>query len=70
LRPSIGCIRKRYHPQWTPYDRLLQAEIVPATAKDKLREISASLDPLKLLEEMRAMLACLAALADGEARRP
>ena len=36
-------------------------------AKIKLREISADLDPLKLLEEMRAVQAYLAALADGEA---
>ena len=36
-------------------------------AKIKLSEISADLDPLKLLEEMRAVQAYLAALADGEA---
>jgi hypothetical protein len=60
-------VTKRYHPPQTPCDRLLQAESVPAVAKDKLREISAALDPLKLLEEMRAVQAYLAALADGEA---
>jgi hypothetical protein len=32
----------------------------------KLREIAGALDPLKLLEEMRAMQAHLTALADGE----
>ena len=36
-------------------------------AKIKLSEIVANLDPLKLLEEMRALQAYLAALADGEA---
>jgi hypothetical protein len=60
-------VTKRYHPPQTPCARLLHAESVPAIAKDKLREISAALDPLKLLEEMRAVQAYLAALADGEA---
>jgi hypothetical protein len=60
-------VTKRYHPPLTPCDRLLQAESVPAATKDKLREISAELDPLKLLEEMRAVQAYLTALADGEA---
>jgi hypothetical protein len=60
-------VTKRYHPPQTPCDRLLHAESLPAIAKDKLREISAALDPLKLLEEMRAVQAYLAALADGEA---
>ncbi len=60
-------VSKRYHPPQTPCERLLQAESVPMAAKIKLREISADLDPLKLLEEMRAVQAYLAALADGEA---
>src|SRR5580700_3512053 len=59
-------VTKRYHPPLTPCDRLLQTEGVPAATKDKLREISAQLDPLKLLEEMRAVQAYLTALADGE----
>lgn len=58
---------KRYHPPQTPCERLLQAEIIPTGAKNKLREIAATLDPLKLLEEIRAVQAYLAALADGEA---
>jgi Integrase core domain len=57
---------KRYHPPQTPCERLLQAESIPMAAKNTLREISAELDPLKLLEEMRAVQAYLAALADGE----
>lgn len=63
-------VAKRYHPPQTPCDRLLQAETIPTAAKDKLREIAAELDPLKLLEEMRAVQAYLAALADGEAPPP
>jgi hypothetical protein len=59
-------VSKRYHPPQTPCDRLLQAESTPETAKIKLREIVGALDPLKLLEEMRAMQAHLTVLADGE----
>jgi len=59
-------VSKRYHPPQTPCERLLQAESMPMAVKNKLREIAAELDPLKLLEEMRAVQAYLAALADGE----
>jgi hypothetical protein len=59
-------VSKRYHPPQTPCDRLLQAESTPEAAKMKLHEISGALDPLKLLEEMRAMQAHLTVLADGE----
>ena len=59
-------VSKRYHPPQTPCERLLRAESIPMAAKDTLREISAELDPLKLLEEMRAVQAYLAALADGD----
>ena len=59
-------VMKRYHPPLTPCDRLLQADSIPPAAKEKLREASVQLDPLKLLEEMRAVQAYLTALADGE----
>ena len=59
-------VSKRYHPPQTPCERLLRDESIPTAAKEKLREIAGSLDPLKLLEEMRAVQAYLAALADGE----
>ncbi|MGH8291590.1 MAG: integrase catalytic domain-containing protein [Steroidobacteraceae bacterium] len=60
-------VSKRYHPPQTPCERLLQAESLPEAAKAKLREVAGALDPLKLLEEMRAVQAYLVALADGEA---
>ena len=63
-------VTKRYHPPQTPCERLLQADSIPMDAKSKLREISAKLDPLKLLEEMRAVQAYLAALADGDTPPP
>jgi hypothetical protein len=59
-------VSKRYHPPQTPCDRLLQAESIPEATKDKLREVVSTLDPLKLLEEIRAVQAHLVALADGE----
>src|SRR5690606_32322798 len=59
-------VSKRYHAPQTPCERLLQAANIRATTTEKLREITAQLDPLKLLEEMRAVQAYLAALVDGE----
>jgi hypothetical protein len=58
-------VSKRYHPPQTPCERLLQAEL-PENAKIQLRKVAAALDPLQLLEEIRAMQAHLIALADGE----
>jgi len=63
-------VTKRYHPPQTPCERLLQSDSIPMAAKSKLREISAELDPLKLLEEMRAVQAYLAALSDGKTLPP
>lgn len=44
----------------------MQAESLPEAAKVKLREVASVLDPLKLLEEIRAVQAHLVILADGE----
>src|SRR5258707_3670785 len=59
-------VSKRYHPPQTPCERLLLAESLPEVAKTKLREVANALDPLKLLEEIRAVQAHLVMLADGE----
>jgi hypothetical protein len=59
-------VSRRYYPPQTPCERLLHTEGIPETAKAKLREVAAALDPLRLLEEMRAVQAHLTALADGE----
>jgi len=59
-------VSKRYYPPQTPCERLLQAGCIPEGAKARLREVAGALDPLKLLEEMRAVQAHLTALADGE----
>lgn len=63
-------VSKRFHPPQTPCERLLRAEDTPTAVQDKLREIAVGLDPLKLLEEIRAVQAHLAALADGETPLP
>jgi hypothetical protein len=59
-------VSKRYHPPQTPCERLLQAESIPEATKVKLREVAGALDPLRLLEEIRAVQAHLTALADGD----
>jgi len=58
-------VSKRYHPPETPYERLLQAETLSDAIKAKLREVSIALDPLKLLEEVRATQSHLVVLANG-----
>jgi hypothetical protein len=59
-------VSKRYHPPQTPCERLLQSESIPEGAKEKLREVAGALDPLKLLEEIRAVQAYLVAFSTGE----
>jgi len=58
-------VTKRYHPPETPCQRLLHAETVSEPIKRRLREIAGALDPLQLLEEIRAMQSYLVVLADG-----
>ncbi|MGH7726777.1 MAG: integrase catalytic domain-containing protein, partial [Candidatus Eiseniibacteriota bacterium] len=67
-KTRIGArVVKRYHLPATPSARLLLSEAVPAETKDKLRAVAASLDPLRLLEEIRTMQQHLAELAADEA---
>ena len=58
-------VSKRYHPPETPYERLLQAETLSDAIKAKLREVRIALDPLKLLEEVRATQSHLVLLPNG-----
>jgi hypothetical protein len=58
-------VSKRYHPPQTPCERLLQTASLSEPAKTRLREVAGALDPLKLLEEIRAVQAHLVTLADG-----
>ncbi len=66
-KQRIGArVVKRYHVPATPCARLLGSEGVSAEVKDKLRAVAASLDPLRLLDEIRTMQRHLAELAAGE----
>lgn len=58
-------VTKRYHLPATPCARLLASEAVPEEVKDKLRAVASSLDPLRLLDEIRTMQRHLAELAAG-----
>ncbi|MEY4582976.1 MAG: hypothetical protein RL701_7679 [Pseudomonadota bacterium] len=62
-------VAKHYHPPQTPYARLLASVAVHATVKQRLSEIAAQLDPLRLLDEIRTMQHHLVALASGDAPR-
>ena len=59
-------IIKRYLAPATPAARLLAADSIAVEIKTRLKEIGESLDPLRLLDEIRAMQHHLAALAKGE----
>ena len=59
-------VTKRDHLPATPSARLLASEAVPEGVKDKLRTVAASLDPLRLLNEIRTMQGHLAEIAAGE----
>jgi hypothetical protein len=56
---------KRYDPPQTPCARLLAAPTTPAAIKGRLVELLETLDPLRLLEEIRQAQQQLASLADG-----
>jgi hypothetical protein len=56
---------KRYDPPQTPCARLLAASTTPAAVKERLVELIETLDPLRLLEEIRQAQHQLASLADG-----
>ena len=58
-------VTKRYHPPATPYQRLLVSKAVPEEIKTKLRGIFAVLDPLRLLDEIRAAQEMVAQVAAG-----
>jgi len=57
---------KRYHSPETPCARLLASGSVSLQVKARLRQITAQLDPLQLLDEIRRMQHHLVRLADGK----
>lgn len=60
-------VHKTYSPPATPCSRLLASDRVDERSKQKLRAVLASLDPLRLLDEIRTMQRHIANLADGKA---
>ena len=58
-------VTKRYHVPETPCGRLLQSEAVPEATKERLRAIATTLDPLRLLDEIRTVQHELAGIAAG-----
>lgn len=59
-------VSKRYHAPETPCARLLASPAVDEATKDRLRAVLATLDPLRLLDEIRTVQHHIAALARGE----
>ena len=59
-------VRKTYHAPETPCAKLLASPAVTDEMKERLRATAAQLDPLRLLEEIRALQHHLAALACGK----
>lgn len=58
-------VTKRYHAPETPCARLLNSAAVPEGMKERLRAAATTLDPLRLLDEIRGMQHHLAELAAG-----
>ena len=67
-KTRIGArVEKRYHPPATPCARLLASATVAEETKERLRAVAATLDPIRLLDEIRAAQQHLAKLSAGEA---
>ena len=59
-------VRKRYYAPETPCARLLASTVIAESMKDRLRAVLGTLDPLRLLDEIRTVQHHLAGLAAGE----
>jgi hypothetical protein len=62
-------VRKRYHAPATPYQRLLADPRTPEAVRDRLGMIYASLDPVRLLRELRDLQQRLVEIADSPVER-
>lgn len=58
-------VSKRYHAPETPSSRLLASGALTGLMNERLSALANSLDPLRLLDEIRTEQYCLAALAVG-----
>lgn len=59
-------VSRRYHPPETPCARLLASPSIDEGMKERLLAVLATLDPLRLLDEIRTIQQYLAGLARGE----
>ena len=59
-------VRKRYHAPETPAARLLSSTQITDATKERIQAVLSTLDPLRLLDEIRIVQHHLAALAAGE----
>ena len=59
-------VSKRYHAPETPCARLLASPAIPEATKERLGAVLLTLDPLRLLDEIRTVQHHLAGLAAGE----
>ena len=60
-------VRKRYHAPATPYQRLLAEPRTPAEVRQRASAVHATLDPVRLLREIRAAQQRLVEIADSMA---
>ena len=60
-------VRKRYHPPATPYQRLLAEPRTSADVRQRAEAVHATLDPVRLLREVRAAQQRLVEIADSMA---
>jgi len=52
-RTRIGSkVRKKYDRARTPYQRVLESDVVPEEAKEELKQLYATLNPVKLGREI------------------
>ena len=58
-------VSKRYHAPETPCGRLLQSSSIAETTKERLRTVALTLDPLRLLDQIRTVQRLLAGVAAG-----
>ncbi len=58
-------VRKRYHAPATPCDRLIADPRTSGIVRQRVEDLRAELDPVRLLAEMRAAQQALVAIADG-----
>src|ERR1700686_5161230 len=67
-------VRKRYHPPATPCQRLLADRRTSEAVRRRMEELRVTLNPVRLLQEIRAAQHQLVEIADrpalGEAAKP